>query len=228
MRNLAAFTDRKWGTSRDVTSSSPERSAAQAGRLVPIPRTPGGHHQVGDRRSALVGFLVYYVGPSSIGTTLIKVVGAVGISVALFVGANMLFNSAYGRWTQFATIAASPSGSSRSSCSTATGRSATSVPRPWLWALIGGAALGALMFLLVVGPLSARCGCPSQSAASPRSACSSPLGVDDARQPALDWAKLLICTGIGVAIGVGRRLVAKTTDPQRLAQRRSPAAGSAG
>ena len=188
----------------------------RTGGRIPVPRTPAGIIKT-LIAVAVVAFLVYYVGPSSIGTTLLKVVSAVGLSVALFVGANLLFNSAYARWTQFATI-----------CGVAFGcvtfllldgnRAMRDIgPSPWLWALFGGAAVGALMFLLSSArypALRLPIGVGGFAAIGLLLA----LGVDHSRQPALDWAKVLICTGLGVAIGVGRRLVAKTSDPQRLAQ----------
>ena len=199
-----------------MTSELVEEGLRASRPAIPIPRTPGGIIK-SVIAVLVIGFLVYYVGPSSIGTTLIKVVGAVGISVALFVGANFLFNSAYSRWTQFTTI-----------CGFAIGfitflvldgnRALRDIgPSPWLWALIGGAALGALMFLLSSARYPAL-RLPIALGGFAAVGLLIALGVDDARQPALDWAKLLICTGIGVAIGVGRRLVSKTTDPQRLAQ----------
>ena len=187
-----------------------------ARRPLPLPRTPAGIIKT-LIAVAVIGFLVYYVGPSSIGTTLIKVVAAVGISVALFIGANLLFNSAYARWTQFATI-----------CGFAVGfvtllvldgnRALRDIgPTPWVWALIGGAALGALMFLLSSARYPAL-RLPVAVGGFAAIGLLVALGVEEDRQPALDWAKLLICAGVGVAIGVGRRLLSKTTDPQRLAQ----------
>jgi len=186
------------------------------GLRLPVPHTPGGILK-SLVALAVVGFLVYYVGPSSIGTTLLKVVGAVGISVVLFIGANLLFNRAYSRWTTFATV-----------CGFAVGfvvflaldgnRAMRDIGlRPWLWAVIGGAALGAVMFLLSSARYPAL-RLPIAVGGFAAVGLLVALAVDDARQPALDWAKLLICAGIGVALGVGQRLLTGTTDAQRLAQ----------
>ena len=86
------------------TTELVEEGLSGARRL--LPRTPGGVVRV-LAALAVVGFLLFYVGPSNLGVTLLKVVAAVGISVVLFVGANLLFNSAYSRWTQFATVSGS-------------------------------------------------------------------------------------------------------------------------
>ena len=53
---------------------------------------------------AIVAFLGVYVGPSEMFQTLVKVTAAVVLSGALFVGANLLFDLAYDRWTLFNTI----------------------------------------------------------------------------------------------------------------------------
>jgi len=182
----------------------------------PLPKTPGGVVRL-VAAIAVVGFMIYYVGLSNLGTTLLKVVVAVGISVVLFVGANLLFNAAYSRWTRFSTI-----------CGFAVGfvvflvldgnRVLRELPaRPWLWALIGGAAVGALMFLLS----SARyptLRLPVAAGGFAAVGLLIALGVTSSRQPALDWAKLLVCTGVGIALGVGRRLLSRHRDPERLAQ----------
>src|SRR5262245_39498829 len=54
--------------------------------------------------AAIVLFLGVYVGPSDMVSTLIKVVVAVGVSAALFIAANVLFDQAYPRWTLFNVI----------------------------------------------------------------------------------------------------------------------------
>ena len=53
---------------------------------------------------AVIAYLGVYVGPSEMFSTLVKVVVAVALSAALFVGANLLFDLAYDRWTLFNTI----------------------------------------------------------------------------------------------------------------------------
>ena len=53
---------------------------------------------------AILAFLGIYVGPSDMSSTLLKVVVAVAISAAVFIGANLLFDQAYPRWTLFNVI----------------------------------------------------------------------------------------------------------------------------
>ena len=50
---------------------------------------------------ALAAFLLYYVGPRNIAETLIKVLFAVALTAALWIGANLLFDQAYAHWTRF-------------------------------------------------------------------------------------------------------------------------------
>ena len=50
---------------------------------------------------AILAFLGIYVGPSDMASTLLKVVAAVAISAAVFIGANLLFDQTYPRWTFF-------------------------------------------------------------------------------------------------------------------------------
>ena len=53
---------------------------------------------------ALAAFLLYYVGPRNIAETSLKVALAVALTVAVWVGANLLFDQAYDHWTRFNTI----------------------------------------------------------------------------------------------------------------------------
>ena len=53
---------------------------------------------------ALAAFLLYYVGPRNIAQTSLKVALAVALTVAVWVGANLLFDQAYDHWTRFNTI----------------------------------------------------------------------------------------------------------------------------
>ena len=45
------------------------------------------------------------------------------------------------------------------------------------------------------------------------------VAIDETDQPGLDWAKLLVCTGIGAAIGLGLALLRRRTTPQALVRR---------
>lgn len=191
-----------------------EDQTRSRGWRFPLPRSPLGVIKL-IAALAVVIFLLYYVKPGNVGVTLVKVVAAVGISVALWVGANLLFNQAYSRWVQFSTI-----------CGFIVGFVVFLVldgnhilrelpARPWLWALIGGGAVGALMFLLS----SARyptLRVPIAVGGFGAVGLLIALGVTENRQPGLDWTKLLICTGAGLALGVGRRLLSSDRDPQLL------------
>src|SRR6187455_891434 len=53
---------------------------------------------------ALGTFLLYYIGPRDIAETSLKVVVAVALSFAVWIGANLLFDQAYDHWTRFNTI----------------------------------------------------------------------------------------------------------------------------
>jgi hypothetical protein len=53
---------------------------------------------------ALAAFLLYYVGPRNIAETSLKVALAVVLTVAVWVGANLLFDQGYDHWTRFNTI----------------------------------------------------------------------------------------------------------------------------
>ena len=130
---------------------------------------------------ALAAFLLYYVGPRDIAETALKVALVVVLTAALWVGANLLFDQAYDHWTRFNTIIGVAArlprllrrrgerlvpdarrqarcGSSARDCSTT---SPAGVTQPFdvnglLWGLIGGAALGLVMFLLSVPAPAAR------------------------------------------------------------------------
>ena len=110
-------------------------------------RTPAAGRQAGRRRSVLAGGLVYYVGGRQLGETAFKILVAVGLSAALFIAANKLFDLAYPAWSAFCAA-----------CRRAVGFLGFLVldgnhvlrdlsPRPWMWALIGGVAVGAAAFL---------------------------------------------------------------------------------
>ena len=121
---------------------------------------------------ALAAFLLYYVGPRDIAETALKVALAVALTAALWVGANLLFDQAYDHWTRFNTIIGAGLGFVGYFIAESNGSLKTLVDEPvrpfgsgvfddvtgWvtrpfdvnslLWGLIGGAALGLVMFLL--------------------------------------------------------------------------------
>ena len=130
---------------------------------------------------ALAAFLLYYVGPRNIAETTLKVVFAVVLTAALWVGANLLFDQAYAHWTRFNTLLGAALGVPRllrrrgerlrsrrcrqagaaspvRACSTTSpaGGRRRSTSTALLWGLIGGAALGLVMFLLSVPAAAGR------------------------------------------------------------------------
>jgi alpha-glucoside transport system permease protein len=173
--------------------------------------------------AALAAFLLYYVGPRDMAQTTLKVVVAVLLTAALWVGANLLFDQAYDHWARFNTLVGVTLGFLGYFVAEANGllRSLHDTPvrirgqgvfddivgwrtQPFnvnglLWGLIGGAALGLVMFLLSA---------PRQQLAR------FPLAVlgfiafgfltagafDESAYPELDWTKLWVCVGVGAAV----------------------------
>lgn len=193
-----------------------EEEVRSGGMRLPLPRTPLGIVKL-IATVAVVFFLLYYVGPGNVAVTLLKVVAAVGISVALWVGANLLFNQAYDHWTQFATTCGFVVGFAAFIALDGNHILRELPARPWLWALIGGAALAAVMFgLSSARYVTARI--PIAVGGFAAIGLLVALGVTDSRQPGLDWVKLLVCTALGVVIAVGRRLLTSTREPELLAR----------
>ena len=96
----------------------------------------------------VIGFLVYYVGPRTIGATLFKVVAAVGISAAFFIAANKLFDLTYTAWTWFCTIAGFAVGFAAFAVLDGDQVLRELPAGLWLWGLIGGVVVGGAMFVL--------------------------------------------------------------------------------
>jgi alpha-glucoside transport system permease protein len=198
-----------------TTDIAAEHTARRSWQL-PLPRTPGAIIRT-VLAVAVTVFLIYYVTPSRVGTTLLKVVAAVGISVGAWVGANLLFNRAYARWTQFATATGFVVGFLTFLALDGNRILRDTAARPWLWAVIGGVAVAAVMLAVSSEQLqSARL--PVAVGGFAGLGVLLAVAVDESRQPALDWAKLLVCTGIGIAIAVGRRLLSKKASGDRLVQ----------
>ena len=160
----------------------------------------------------LVKFLVFGRSVSSsssisgreIVETLFKIVVAVGIVDGFFVGANKLFDLTYDRWTLFGTIAGFAVGFVTFAVLDGNHVLRDLPPRPWVWA--SDRRRGRRCRDVRPHRAATRRrepGCPSPSADSPGSACSCVWPSTESQQPSLDWAKLLVCTAIGV--GRGRR-----------------------
>jgi alpha-glucoside transport system permease protein len=173
--------------------------------------------------AALAAFLLYYVGPRDIAETTLKVALAVVLTAAVWVGANVLFDQAYDHWTRFNTIVGAVAGFAGYFVAEANGLfrslfddrvriSGQGVfddilgwrTQPFningpLWGLIGGAALGLVMFLLSA---------PRQQLARLPLAVVGFVGFGfltayafaESAYPLIDWTKLWVCVGVGVAL----------------------------
>ncbi len=172
---------------------------------------------------ALAAFLLYYVGPRDMSQTSLKVALAVVVTVALWVGANLLFDQAYDRWTRFNTIVGVGVGFLCYFVAESNGSLRTLVDNPvrpfgsglvddvtgWvtrpfdvnslLWGLIGGAALGLVMFLLSA-PRQQLTRLPLAVIGFTGFGLLTAYALDDSVWPALDWGKLLTCAAGGAVV----------------------------
>ena len=172
---------------------------------------------------ALAAFLLYYVGPRNIAQTSLEVALAVALTAAVWVGANLLFDQAYDHWTRFNVIIGAVLGFVSFFIAESNGLLKTLVDQPvrpigsglfdtiigwstrpfdvnWLlWGLIGGTALGLLMFLLSA-PRQRIARFPLAMVGFTGFGLLTAFAVDDSVWPALDWGKLLICAGGGAVV----------------------------
>ena len=172
---------------------------------------------------ALAAFLLYYVGPRDLSQTSLKVALAVVFTGALWVGANLLFDQAYDHWTRFNTIIGAALGFVGYLVAESNGHLRTIVDNPvrpfgtglieaitgWstrpfdlnslLWGLIGGAALGLVMFLLSA-PRQQLARLPMAVVGFTAFGLLTAFALDDSVYPALDWSKLLVCTAVGLVV----------------------------
>jgi ABC-type sugar transport system permease subunit len=172
---------------------------------------------------ALAAFLLYYVGPGDMSQTALKVALAVALTLALWVGANLLFDQSYDHWTRFNTIIGVAVGFVGYFVAQSNGSLRTLVDDPvrpvgsglfddvtgWvtrpldvnslLWGLIGGAALGLVMFLLSA-PRQQLARLPLAVLGFTGFGLLTAYALDDSVYPALDWGKLLICAAGGAVV----------------------------
>jgi alpha-glucoside transport system permease protein len=172
---------------------------------------------------ALAAFLLYYVGPRDMSQTALKVAVAVVLTALLWVGANLLFDQAFDHWTRFNTIIGAGAGFVGYFVAESNGLLRTLVNDPvrpsgqgvfddvtgWvtrpfdvnslLWGLIGGAALGLVMFLLSA-PRQQLARLPLAVVGFTAFGLLTAYAFDDSVWPALDWGKLLICAAGGAAV----------------------------
>ena len=172
---------------------------------------------------ALSLFLLYYVGPRDIAETMAKVALAVVFTVALWVGANVLFDQAYGHWTRFNTLLgvslgfvcffiAEANGLLRSLFDKRVriaGQGVFNDITSWrtqpvdinglLWGLIGGAALGLVMFLLSA-PRRQLARLPLAVVGFVAFGFLTSFAFDESAYPLIDWTKLWVCVAVGALV----------------------------
>jgi alpha-glucoside transport system permease protein len=173
--------------------------------------------------AALSVFLLYYVGPRDIFQTALQVVAAVVLTGALWVGANLLFDQAYDHWTRFNTIIGAGLGFVGYFIAESNGSLRTLVDDPvrppgqdlfddisgWvtsafdvnslLWGLIGGAALGLVMFLLSV-PRQQLARLPLAVVGFTAFGFLTAFALDESVYPGMDWAQLAIGALVGAVV----------------------------
>ena len=173
--------------------------------------------------AALAAFLLYYVGPRDMAETAIKVALVVALTAALWVGANLFFDQAYDHWTRFNTIIGVAAGFLGYFVAEANGlfrslydkrvrfagqgvfddvsgwRTQPLAINGLLWGLIGGAALGLVMFLLSA-PRQQLARFPLAVLGFVGFGFLSAYAFDESAYPQIDWTKLWVCVGVGVAL----------------------------
>jgi ABC-type sugar transport system permease subunit len=172
---------------------------------------------------ALAAFLLYYVGPRDMAETTLKVALAVVLTAALWVGANLLFDQAYDHWTRFNTLVGVVAGSLGYFVAEANGlfrslfddrvrvsgqgvfddvlgwRTQPFEINGLLWGLIGGAALGLVMFLLSA-PRQQLARFPLAVLGFVAFGFLTAYAFDESARPVIDWTKLWVCVGVGAAV----------------------------
>jgi len=204
---------------------------AQPAALVPQRREPeprGPIFTVGNVvrvlvLGALAAFLLYYVGPRDIAETTLKVALAVALTVALWVGANLVFDQAYAHWARFNTLVGLAAGFvgffvleanglldrlfddrvrfwGQGAFDDATGwRTRPFDVNGVLWGLIGGVALGLVMFLLSA-PRQRLARLPLAVVGFTAFGLLAAYAFDERAWPAFDWVKLWICVAVGAVL----------------------------
>jgi alpha-glucoside transport system permease protein len=173
--------------------------------------------------AALAAFLLYYVGPRDIFETALKVALAVALTAALWVGANLLFDQAYDHWARFNTLIGAGLGFLGYFIAESNGSLKTLVDDPvrpvgtdlfdditgWvtgsfdvnslLWGLIGGGALGLVMFLLSA-PRQQLARLPLAVIGFTAFGLLTVFALDDSVHPEIGWGQLAIGVVIGAVV----------------------------
>jgi alpha-glucoside transport system permease protein len=173
--------------------------------------------------AALAAFLLYYVGPRDIFETALKVALAVAATAAVWVGANLLFDQAYDHWARFNTIIGAGLGFLGYFIAESNGSLKTLLDDPvrpvgtdlfdditgWvtgsfdmnslLWGLIGGAALGLVMFLLSA-PRQQLARLPLAVIGFTAFGLLTVFALDDSVYPGIGWGQLALGVVIGAVV----------------------------
>ena len=159
--------------------------------------------------------LIYYVGGQQLGETALKIIVAVGISGALFVAANKLFDLAFPAWSVFCGVAGATVGFLGFLVLDGN-RTLRDLPAtPWLWALIGGGALGAAAFL-PSAPRQIAARLPVAAATFAGVGILLGLAINERHQPDLNWGKFVLVTVVVTAVAVILRMALSRGDMTRL------------
>jgi ABC-type sugar transport system permease subunit len=173
--------------------------------------------------AALAAFLLYYVGPRDVAETTLKVALAVGLTAAVWVAANLVFDQAYSHWGRFNALVGAAAGFLGFFVAEANGvltqlfdkrvtiwgqgvfEDATGWrTQPFdinglLWGVIGGAALGVVL-LVLSAPRGQLARLPLAVVGFTAYGLLMSFAVDEAAWPAFDWAKLWTCVAVGAVL----------------------------
>lgn len=210
----------------DVVAAPGAQPAAPVPRRAPEPR--GRVITVGNVLrllvlGALAAFLLYYVGLREIAETTVKVVLAVALTAALWIGANLIFDQAYSRWSRFNALVGAVTGFVGYFVAEANGalrelydkrirfagqgvfddvtgwRTSPFDVNGLLWGLIGGAALGVVLFALSA-PRQQIARLPLSIIGFTAFGVLTSFALDESVWPEFDWVKLWICVAVGVVL----------------------------
>jgi ABC-type sugar transport system permease subunit len=160
---------------------------------------------------ALVGALVLAVLFGKIRSTIITVVIAVGACAAIWIGANLLFDQARGRWQRFNTLSFGALGALLAIVVHGNGLTIGSEGGVWSWLLgplAGAAAFGAVGFLLAQTDDPGRRRIVSIGGFAIIGVAIGLL-LREEYQPGVDWATTAIYTVIVALLGAGLSAVTK-------------------
>ncbi|CAN5778132.1 hypothetical protein BH24ACT5_BH24ACT5_10190 [soil metagenome] len=148
----------------------------------------------------LFGGLVWYIGRDTVTVTIIRIAVAVGLSAALFIGANRLFDLAYDRWSLFNAIAGAALGFV-TFAALAGNRVFTGLGgNVLIWGVIGAAIVGAGLFIIANPQLETQRLAVAVGVFSVVGVVIGAL-MNEQVHPDLSIAKFVVIAAIGAAVG---------------------------